>query len=115
MGVKKLPVSVLIVACFFSSPNCGVLFASSSIGITGGAFYKQAPHNLETAKHPDHKITELGQKLKKPRLLKRALFTLDSQDAIVFSLLIFCLVLLFPFVAIFRKPSQLLLRSPPQL
>ena len=113
--MKRPAVFLLIFACVFSSPNSGVLFAlSSPDAVAGNNLYKQSPLGLEAAKHSDVKVAELSQNLKKPRLLKRALFALDLRDVVLFSLLIFCLSPFFLFAVISRKPVQLLLRSPPQ-
>ena len=114
--MKKLSVSLLILATALSSPNFGTLFTlNSTSALCGGVF--QAKRNPSSVlKKEDNPVTKvsLDKTVKKPRLLKRTLFDVDLREALSIHLLVFCLSLVFFCIAISRKPALLFLRSPPQ-
>ena len=107
--MKKFFFCLLLIACFFSSPN----FASlSSLKIDRDATSQQKVLRHSVA--ADQKVPLLEARLKHSRNFKRDFFVLRLDDAAIFTLLVFCLFLFFSFVIVFRKPNYLLLRSPPQ-
>ena len=99
----------------FSSPNFGALFNLHSI-IAYDVF--ETKQNYDSFLGKEHRtspeISVLSKTLKKPRLLKRALFAMDLPEALSVSLLVFCFSFVFFYIAISRKSAFLFLRAPPQ-